>query len=317
MNTKKPKLTQAERAAAYVSKMDASIEGQGGDRQTFCVACKLVEFGLGTTDALSILSEYNNRCDPKWSDADLVRKLKCAYARASPNPDFVESGAPAPVRDFPKIESVSNWPQTNLKLRSQITSGGCGLADLSDLSPVQFDMPSTLHILNLLFPNNPLICVGKTSMEFWTKPISEFGHTVEQMQLIVPSPMSKPLGKIQDPKPGGPTESAHSKDNTGERRFAVVEFDTGSSDEHAALLWHLADYAPFVMAVHSGGKSLHGWFFVAGEPKDRVFRFYRYAVWLGADRATHLKSQFVRMPGGQRKTGVRQPVYYFNPQAIK
>jgi hypothetical protein len=71
-------------------------------------------------------------------------------------------------------------------------------------------------------------------------------------------------------------------------------------------------FAPLVLAVHSGGKSLHGWFFVAGQPDEKIERFFRYAVSLGADPATWTKSQFVRMPDGTRDNGIRQTVYFTN-----
>ena len=116
-----------------------------------------------------------------------------------------------------------------------------------------------------------------------------------QLQLIVPSPMTSRTGLTKDGR-----ESKHTLSNTGPRRFLICEFDTGTTDQHAALLIHLAGYAPMVCAVHSGGKSLHGWFFVEGEPEDRILKFFRYAVSLGADPATWPCSQFVRMPDGRR-----------------
>lgn len=305
-------ISKIDRARAYVGKMDAAIERSGGDRQTFCVACKLVEFGLSQSEAMTVLNEYNARCQPPWSETGLSRKLRCAFSRAAPDTRFDDEAVFTPgVKERPK------WPPLNGERQAEvIKQQAMGLSDLHDRSPVQFDKPESLRIVNELFPGNPLICCGKSSMEFWTKPVSDFGNSLESLQLIVPSPMSKPLGKIQDPKPEGPFESAHTKDNTGDRRFAVVEFDSGTSDDHAALLWHLSEWAPFVMAVHSGGKSLHGWFFVEGAGEDLVFRFYRYAVSIGADRASFLKSQFIRMPGGLRENGKRQVVYYFNPLMI-
>jgi hypothetical protein len=77
-------------------------------------------------------------------------------------------------------------------------------------------------------------------------------------------------------------------------------------------LIHLAGYAPLVCAVHSGNKSLHGWFFVQGQADEKVLRFFRYAAALGADSATWSRSQFVRVPDGQRDNGGRQTVYYLN-----
>jgi len=127
------------------------------------------------------------------------------------------------------------------------------------------------------------------------------------LALIVPSPMSAITGLTKDGR-----ESKHTLDNTGPRRFLICEFDTGTADDHAALLIHLAGYAPLVCVVHSGGKSCHGWFYVHGEPDARVEKFFRYAVSLGADAATWTRSQFVRMPDGTRDNGKRQTVYFLN-----
>jgi hypothetical protein len=105
--------------------------------------------------------------------------------------------------------------------------------------------------------------------------------------------------------------------NTGPRRFLICEFDTGTPDEHAALLMHLGTFAPIVCAVHSGNKSLHGWFYVQSQPEDEVNRFFRYAVSLGADRASWTRSQFVRMPDGTRQNGKQQTVFYLNFKTLE
>src|SRR5262249_31094789 len=116
-----------------------------------------------------------------------------------------------------------------------------------------------------------------------------------------------PMGITKDGR-----ESEHTLANTGPRRFLVVEFDSGDVDEQAALLMHLAEIAPLVVAVRSGGKSLHGWFFVHGQPEEMVLRLFRYAVSLGADPATWIRSQFVRMPDGMRDNGNRQTVFFLS-----
>lgn len=318
MSEKKPPKPPVERAAAYVSKMDAAIQGAGGDKQTFLVACKLVEFGLNQDEAMKVLKEYNERCQPKWDDYGLERKLKYAFHHASPDPEFCD-----PARAFNgevhfKERKVQTWPDLDERLRQNICSQGFGMFELYESSPVSFDpgSPATMEVLRLLFPGNPLICAGWNSTRFRTVPMSEHGDC-SGYQLIVPSPMDRPVGKIKIPRKDGSQDSQHSLDNTGPRRYAVIEFDSGKCDDHAALLNELAKYGPFVMAVHSGGKSLHGWFLVSGQPEERVHRFYRYAVSLGADHATFLKSQFVRMPDGLRSNGNRQPIYYFNPKPLE
>jgi hypothetical protein len=119
-------------------------------------------------------------------------------------------------------------------------------------------------------------------------------------------------------KDGGP--SLRCLANTGPRRYLVIESDHGTIDTHAVVLWHLARLAPLVTVVHSGGKSLHGWFACQGSSEALQLRFMRYAVMLGADPATWTRCQFVRMPDGLRRRprafGVRQSVFYFNPNNL-
>jgi hypothetical protein len=166
-------------------------------------------------------------------------------------------------------------------------------------------------VIDALFPGNPLLCVGRSMAQFKTRPREELRGEMAEMALIVPSPMSAVVGITQDGKP-----SEHSLNNTGDRRFLVIEQDTGDLDEQAGILLHLKRKAPMVLAVHSGSKSIHGWFYCAGRDEEFLRKFMRYAVALGADRATWTRSQFVRMPDGQRDTGARQTIFYFDPSKI-
>jgi hypothetical protein len=163
-----------------------------------------------------------------------------------------------------------------------------------------------------MFPGNPLLCCGKNARKFATRTRDEWrGHLASQA-LIVPNFMSALTGLTRDGR-----TSAHTLANTGPRRFLVVEFDTGSFDDHAALLAHLGSRAPLTVAVHSGHKSLHGWFYCADQPEARVLKFFRYAVSLGADPALWTRSQFARMPDGTRDDGKPQRAFYFNPRTLK
>jgi hypothetical protein len=129
---------------------------------------------------------------------------------------------------------------------------------------------------------------------------------------MVPSPMAALKGKTKDGK-----DSPRCLDNTGPRRFLVVEFDSGDRDSQAGRLLHLGENAPLTLALHSGGKSLHGWFFCDGIPEADLRNFMEYCVMLGADSATWCRCQMVRIPDGRRNNGRRQTVYYFNPATIK
>jgi hypothetical protein len=207
------------------------------------------------------------------------------------------------------LPPASKWPALNRERREAIIQDGGGLADLWEASKPRLEdgAGNTEEIIDRLFPPDSLLCCGKSSQFFETRPREGWRGELSSLALIVPSPMIAPTGLTQEGK-----ESAHTLSNTGARRFLVCEFDTGATDAHAALLMHLGTFAPLVCVVHSGGKSLHGWFFVHGQPDAKVERYFRYAVSLGADRATWTRSQFVRMPDGNRDNGRRQTVLYLN-----
>ena len=206
------------------------------------------------------------------------------------------------------------WPHVNAEQREAVTATGLGLVDLWEASPVRFEDSESYaeEIIDGLFPGNPLLCVGKSNSQFATQSRENWRGLLAEMQLIVPSPMHTRTGHTQDGK-----ESEHTLENTALRRFLVIEQDLGNVDEQSAILLHLAERAPLALAVHSGSKSIHGWFFAAGQLEERLRVFMQYAVSLGVDRATWTRSQFVRMPGGTRADGNLQVVYFFNPQIIK
>ena len=206
------------------------------------------------------------------------------------------------------------WPKRNAQVVDAICADGWGLADLWEASPVRLEdnQPNTEAIIDWLFPGNPLLCVGASMRHFDTRRRDDWRGRLHRKQLIVPSPMKAKTGTA---KAGHP--SAHTLDNTGPRRFLVVEFDEGTFDKHAAVLWHLAGLAPLVLVVMSGNKSLHGWFWVDGCNEGKLRRFMEYATAHGADPATWTRSQFVRMPDGARDNGNRQAVLFFNPLSIQ
>jgi hypothetical protein len=56
--------------------MPSAISGQGGHQATFDVAVALIHgFDMDDAPAWQILSEFNQRCDPPWSDRELQHKL--------------------------------------------------------------------------------------------------------------------------------------------------------------------------------------------------------------------------------------------------
>jgi len=219
-----------------------------------------------------------------------------------------------PGQPPPNLAQASVWPKVNGEQREAVVALGFGLVDLWETSPVRFEdnEQHTEEIIDALFPGDPLLCAGRSHIEFATRSRSEWRGKLAALQLIVPSPMTARIGRTQEGK-----ESAHALETTGPPRFLVIEQDNGTIDEQSAILLHLAERAPLGLAVHSGSKSIHGWFYSASQPEEKLHKFMRYAVSLGADRATWTRSQFVRMPDGTRDNGRRQTVYFFNRRVVR
>ncbi len=272
--------------------------GEGFHNWLFRAALGLWKCGREANDIREILENAAATCGRRVSAREIADAVRHSQTSAFQS---------ASARHRP-------WPVVNHEQREAVIATGFGLVDLWEVSPVRFEDSEshTEEIIDVLFPGNPWLCVGLSEIEFKTRRREELRRKLSVLALIVPSPMTAPTGRTQDGK-----ESEHTLKNTGKRRFLIVEFDTGTTDEHAALLFHLAERAPLALVVHSGRKSLHGWFYCAEAAEEKVSRFFRYAVSLGADRATWTRSQLVRMPGGQRGNGNKQAAYFFNPGVIR
>lgn len=69
-------LDAKQRARCYLSAVRPAVLGERGDHHTFKVCCRVVRgFALGNGDALEVLMEWNQRCDPPWSTKELERKI--------------------------------------------------------------------------------------------------------------------------------------------------------------------------------------------------------------------------------------------------
>ena len=71
-----------DRARKYLDKCDPAIQGSGGRTTTFLTAQRLVRgFALNNEDAFALMSEWNQRCVPPWSDRDLRTKIEEAASK--------------------------------------------------------------------------------------------------------------------------------------------------------------------------------------------------------------------------------------------
>jgi hypothetical protein len=266
--------------------------GTGVNRWTFTTACIFFRAGWNEDKVRDYLNESTTRTGSE-ADAEIERAIERA-------PQWIRQGT---------ANSCKKWPATDCVERQKALRNGIGVGELRRASPLKETFAH--QVLPVLFPGDPLIWAARSVQPEIgdTLPLRQWLPIAGMLQFIVPNPM---ISRVI-PHNG---KSRRCLTNTGPRVYLVVESDTGTADDQAAILWHLARFARLVIAVHSASKSVHGWFHVAERSGDENRAFMEYAVSLSADPATFVKCQPVRMPGGHRPGKGKQEILFFNPTAI-
>ena len=108
-----------ERAIRYINKTPPAISGANGHGQTFNLAQHLVhDFALSGEVVLSLLEQhYNPKCEPRWPDKDLRRKVNEAHSkkpfhrptsmRGIPNPNHLTFGMVRCMPNAPLLMALS------------------------------------------------------------------------------------------------------------------------------------------------------------------------------------------------------------------
>ena len=272
-------------------------------------------------DVIAILEAHVSE---SGRDRDIRRAVSAARGYANGERGSTESWRLWPAVDYATVHKIVLGSRVRLK-------------QLQANSPVHVgtDRPMTEQILDALFPGDPLLCFGRSPNYFSTRPREFWRGKESSFQFIVPNTMTNETGLTRDGK-----VSRRCLDNTGPRRFLVIEFDISEDDgkwapyvrewkakgisvldANVALLLELARRGlprlPLALAVHSAGKSLHAWYWCEGLTDEQLRPFMERAVRLGADYATWTKCQLVRMPDGTRDNGKRQQVHFFAPEVIR
>jgi hypothetical protein len=204
------------------------------------------------------------------------------------------------------------WPAPNAEVIGRV---------LASVEPVFDGETSTglrpADVLPLLFRPGELVCTGAESERAVVRPVEAAVAGADGLQFICVNPMRGPAAMNHAGR-----ASARCQNNVRVRRYLVAEFDDATLGKRgqAQLATALAEKAPLVMAVDSGGKSVHTWFFVEKMARRDQARFFAVACLLGADATRWDICGWLRMPGGTRTradgTRARQRILYFDAGAL-
>jgi hypothetical protein len=322
---------------SFVKKLleNCPVAGTGVNTWLYLVARQL-HAHLDGQQIFALLKEKTLGCGRLVKDSEIAHQIRSSRRTAwCPKNPHLFKHAETLTNNVNLPPQCPSWPQPNLDEIARIVSHGPGLADLYDASPVRLCDEETVaaeEVADVVWPGDPLLCCGKNSYTFATKRREAWRGDLSKCAYIVPNPMLKVSGRTQEGK-----QSQHTLEATGARVYLVIEFDFAEfapdgitktrltplvrqwkargvtiADACGALHLHLSATRPLVLVTHSGAKSLHGWYPAFNRSEKENLAFMRYAVSLGADYHTWLRSQFVRMPGGTRDNGKHQSVHYLD-----
>ena len=169
------------------------------------------------------------------------------------------------------------------------------------------------QVLPKLYGKDELICMGLDESRPLIGPLLQILGDAQSQQFIVVNPMKGDFGVNRRGMP-----SQRCQNNTGPRRYIVAEFDDPnlSKNNQAAVATMLRKVAPLVLAVDSGGKSIHAWYRVSHLGAKDQARFFAFACLLGADPTRWDPCGWLRMPGGLRCSkgvrSIRQRILFFD-----
>jgi hypothetical protein len=268
--------SEAEEVASYaLEERPCPDEGDGVHKWIFYAACTLIEHGLSKRQAEAEL-EFRV---PNGREGEIAPALAKATGEC-------------------ERASAPKWPARDEALIAEV-SKGVTLRDMVACSPDPRGLLA-YEVIDALFPDDPLLCIGRDKDRPYIARKSKLRFEFPNRPFIVPSPMLSEK-KVWNPKAN--KWSLRCDVNTGPRCYAVIEFDNGSLDSHAARLFHLKEKWPLVCIVFSGKKSLHGWF-----PCKDIYPLdlFNIASALGCDTSLWPPCQFARIPNGLRLPGDEQ-----------
>jgi len=322
-----------ERAERYLRNVPASVSGAGGHTQALLAARSLVRgFLLSEGDALRVLcGGWNARCEPPWSESELVHKIRSAMKGPAPKEgdgyllksrDREDAGRAQSAASSAGGASAPAWvdaPKTVFDPEALVKFAGdfVGRADLFFTAERSVLDPATVTaegFLSALYD----AAAGERVLVFST--VNRRGQPWTQGEAMWPVdtvPTAGPCGVwyLCQPvdgqyRPINPMERGNSQAKMSRRsgdsltawRYMVIESDEAPAREWLAALVQMplriaAIYTSGSRSLHAlvqvDARSKHEWDKIKGELRDAL-------VLMGADPGAMSGVRLTRLPGALR-----------------
>ncbi len=323
-----------ERARRYIAKCPPAISGERGHDATFHVAAVLWNgFGLSEAETLGLIGEYNERCLPRWSEAELIHKVRsAANAQHSDPRGFLVGNGECGMRSAesrghltlpsPPAERAPK-PAFAPEILKRVARKASAIEDvvgfIKERSPVVVDRQDSASFLRrvygfgsgekvLLF--SKMESPGQMVWEADRSDVIQAGHLPAGPEGVwfLPQPVD---GEYHpNPRLGGKL-SRRSEESVTAWRFAVLESDEADADDWLRCLIQMP--LRIVSICESGGRSIHALVRVDAASKanwDRMVGGIKpVLITLGADRGALSAVRLTRLPQATRGDRVQRLLY--------
>ncbi len=284
-------------------------EGEGHNASLLTVAATCYRMGVSYDDTLDHLeAAYNaDRMDYQIAPTRAVKRVWGADGDMSKILDSDADYAPDIQEDA--LIRFRRTPSTSIVTASP----GPLDATAAEIVGNLFKPEQIINIQSSAYEYGTLVEAGKID-EF----LAKHKCRLEDYKFLNPAHF-KQLEGVPNTKHKDQKVSTRCNDNVKARPWMVLEMD---SDELARLerfntfVFAMAQFAPLVLAVDTGNKSIHFWFDATGLKAKVRTAFFNTACIHGADKRLAVKSQIARMPNTSSSDIGRGPqrVIYFDPK---
>lgn len=287
-------------------------------------------FELSEQDALRWLKKFSERCQPPWSEKELIHKIKSAVNVPGKHgrgwmlkPDHSNNGHSEKSKREPVLADYIQAMECYLgKFR-------CTESDLYDASPIKpcedFHQDGPLLLEQLFHPGDGInfvlnFKINKRASGLEKADPVDKGVTAERDLLIQTwredgVPCSEAGGWLRI----NPVKDGITDENVTSLMHMLIEFDRIPLE--LQLCFFARFHAPICALLTSGGHSIHAWLKVncaTRQEYDRLFLSIQHRLSrFGMDSQNKNPARLSRLVGAQRKINVegdgRQRLLYLNP----